>query len=150
VAVSDWLTIDQQRISLFADATIDHQWIHIDPERAKKGPFGATIAHGFFTLSLVSYFFDHSIQVGGIRVNINYGANRVRFPAPVLVNSRLRAHFKLLSVTPEKDDSYQLVWEVTIEREGSAKPACVAETLSRFYLQATEPLVEQEQLEPAL
>jgi len=134
IAVSDWLTIDQARITAFADATNDHQWLHVDPERAKTGPFGTTIVHGFLTLSLVSYFFAQLIQVGGVRHIINYGVNRVRFPAPVPVNSRLRARLKLLSVTLATDGSHQAAWDVTIEREGSAKPVCVAESLMRFYV----------------
>jgi acyl dehydratase len=134
VAVSDWFTVDQQHINLFADATEDHQWIHVDPERAKTGPFGTTIAHGFLTMSLIPYFFERSFKANGVRMIINYGLNRVRFPSPVPVNSRVRAHLTLASVTPEKDGSQQLTWDVTIELEGGAKPACIAESLMRFYL----------------
>jgi len=134
IAVSDWLSVDQRRINRFADATEDHQWIHVDPERAKAGPFGSTIVHGYLTLSLIPYFFSQAIQVNGVRITINYGVNRVRFPSPVPVDSRLRAHIKLLSVTPEKDNSHQVMWEVVVEREGGGKPACVAETLERLYL----------------
>jgi acyl dehydratase len=134
IAVSDWVTVDQQHIDRFADATEDHQWIHVDPERAKSGPFGATIAHGYLTLSLVPHFFLQALQVKGVRMSLNYGTNRVRFPSPVPVGSRLRARIKLLSVTTEKDNAHQLTWDVVVEREGGDKPACVAETLSRMYL----------------
>jgi acyl dehydratase len=134
IAVSDWITLDQRHINMFADATEDHQWIHVDLERAKAGPYGSTIAHGFLTLSLVSRFYEQALKINGVREVINYGVNRVRFPSPVPVNSRLRGHIKLNSVEQAKDGSYQVVWGVVIEREGGEKPACVAETLERFYL----------------
>ena len=132
IGESDWVTIDQQRINLFADATGDHQWIHIDPERAAKGPFGTTIAHGFLTLSLLPELTAKAFQVNDTRMGVNYGLNRVRFPAPVPVDSRLRAVCKLLAWEPI-DGGVQITSEVTIEREGSAKPVCVAESLSRRY-----------------
>ena len=137
VAVSDWSTIDQERIDRFADATSDHQWIHVDPERAKTGPFGTTVAHGFLTLSLLPYLTYQAIAFNNTKLAINYGLDRVRFPAPVPVGSRLRGRFKLQKIEILKPlrgmPGAQLVWEVTIEREGSSKPVCVAESVSRRY-----------------
>jgi acyl dehydratase len=137
VAVGDWITIDQERVDRFADATDDHQWIHIDPERARQGPFGAPIAHGFLTLSLLPYLMGAAMSFPGTVMSVNYGLNKVRFPAPVPVGSRLRARFRLLSIEhlpPQGGHAgAQLVWETTIEREGSAKPVCVAESVSRRY-----------------
>jgi len=137
VAVSDWVTIDQERIDRFADATSDHQWIHVDPERAKSGPFGTTVAHGFLTLSLLPYLTHQAITFNNTKLAINYGLDRVRFPAPVPVGSRLRGRFKLQKIEILKPlrgmQGAQLVWEVTIEREGSSKPVCVAESVSRRY-----------------
>jgi acyl dehydratase len=132
LGVSDWLLVDQSRIDRFADATDDHQWIHVDAERARQGPFGATIAHGYLTLSLLPRFFDSAFEIGGLAMSVNYGLNRVRFPAPVPVDSRLRARFKLLAYEP-LDGGAQLVVEATIEREGGERPVCVAETVSRRY-----------------
>jgi acyl dehydratase len=133
IAVSDWLTIDQSRIDRFADATGDHQWIHVDPARAAQGPFGATVAHGFLTLSLLSWFFEHGFVIDDVRMGLNYGLNKVRFPAPVPVGSRLRARFTLLAYEPV-DGGAQLEVEATIEREGSAKPVCVAQSLTRRFV----------------
>jgi acyl dehydratase len=133
VAVSEWLTISQEQINQFAQATGDHQWIHVDPERAAQGPFGTPIAHGFLTLSLIPRFMETSMQVLHVRMGVNYGLNKVRFISPVPVNSRLRAHLKLLEVLPVDNGGVQQAWEVTIEREGAAKPACVAEALVRQY-----------------
>ncbi len=133
VAVSEWLTISQEQINQFAQATGDHQWIHVDPERAAQGPFGTPIAHGFLTLSLIPRFMETSMQVLNVRMGVNYGLNKVRFISPVPVNSRLRAHLKLLEVLPVDKGGVQQAWEVTIEREGAAKPACVAEALVRQY-----------------
>lgn len=132
LGTSDWFTIDQSRIDRFAEVTVDPQWIHIDPVRAAAGPFGATVAHGFLTLSLIPMFSERTWEIEGARMGVNYGLNRVRFPAPVPVNSRLRAHFTLLSCEPI-EGGVQLVAEVTIEREGSSKPVCVAESVSRRY-----------------
>jgi len=132
VGSSDWVTIDQARIDKFADVTGDDQWIHVDPKRAAAGMFGSTVAHGFLTLSLLPYFIRSSHKVDGARMSVNYGLNRVRFPAPVPVNSRLRAHFKLLSFEPI-EGGVQIVTEVTVEREGQAKPVCVAESVGRLY-----------------
>ncbi len=133
VAVSDWITITQQQIKLFADATGDHQWIHVDPEKAAAGPFGATIAHGFLTLSLLPVFFESSFEIASSRMGVNYGLNKVRFMAPVPVGSRLRGRMKLLGAVPIDNGGMQMAWEVTVEREGSAKPVCVAESLVRYY-----------------
>jgi acyl dehydratase len=133
VGFSDWIAVDQARIDRFADATDDHQWIHVDAERARQGPFGATIAHGYLTLSLLPAFFDTAFRIDGLRMSINYGLNRVRFPAPVPVGSRLRARFRLVAYEP-LDGGAQLVVEATIEREGSDRPVCVAETVSRRYV----------------
>ncbi|MFI4928960.1 MAG: MaoC family dehydratase [Burkholderiales bacterium] len=133
LAVGDWVTVDQPMIDKFAEATGDHQWIHIDVERAKEGPFGTTIAHGFLTLSLLPRLAESAIKIDDVRMGVNYGLNRVRFPAPVPSGSRIRAHMKLLSYEPI-DGGAQLVMEVTMEREGGDKPVCVAESVSRRYL----------------
>ncbi len=130
---SDWVLIDQARVERFADATGDHQWIHLDAARAAAGPFGGTIAHGFLTLSLLPMLFETAYAVADTRMGVNYGLNRVRFPAPVPVGSRVRGRFRLLSYEP-LDGGAQLVVEATIEREGSAKPVCVAESVTRRYL----------------
>ena len=133
VAVSDWLTITQQQVNLFAEATGDHQWIHVDPEKAAAGPFGATIAHGFLTLSLLPRFFESSMEIIECRMGVNYGLNKVRFTAPVPVGSRLRARMTLLSAEPIEGNGLQMAWNVTVEREGADKPVCVAESLVRRY-----------------
>jgi acyl dehydratase len=133
VAVSDWLTITQEQVNLFAQATGDHQWIHVDVEKAKAGPFGAPIAHGFLTLSLIPQFFQTAFHIENARMGVNYGLNKVRFTAPVPVGSRLRAHMKLLECTPIENGGMQMTWQVTVEREGSDRPVCVAESLSRRY-----------------
>ena len=132
LATSPWVTVDQSRINLFAQATGDHQWIHIDAERAARGPFGTTIAHGFLTLSLVPELAEKAMAVDDVRMGVNYGLNRVRFPAPVPVNSRLRGVLRLKSYEAIEGGA-QVVMEVTIEREGSDKPVCVAETVSRRF-----------------
>ena len=133
IGLSDWTPIDQARIQRFADATDDQQWIHIDPVRAAAGPFGVTIAHGFLTLSLLPKFFQQSYTVSDTRMALNYGLGKVRFPAPVPVDSRLRGRFKLLAFEPIAGGA-QLTVEVTVEREGSSKPVCVAESLTRQYV----------------
>ena len=133
IGCSDWVAIDQARIDLFAQATGDHQWIHTDPERAAAGPFGATVAHGYLTLSLVPLLFASGFDIADVKMGVNYGLNRVRFMAPVTVGSRLRGHFKLLAYEP-LDGGAQLTVQVSIELEGSSKPACVAETVSRRYV----------------
>ncbi|MWA04885.1 dehydratase [Actinomadura sp. LD22] len=132
LGTSDWLAIDQKRIDGFADATGDHQWIHVDPERAASGPFGGTIAHGYLTLSLLPYFASQNYRIEGARMSVNYGLNKVRFVSPVRVGSRLRGTTELLEVA-DLDTGAQLRFRTTIELEGSEKPACVAETLSRQY-----------------
>ena len=133
VAVSDWITITQEQVNLFAQATGDHQWIHVDVERAKAGPFGGPIAHGFLTLSLLPRFFESTFAIANSRMGVNYGLNKVRFTSPVPVGSRLRARMKLLSLTPIDNNGSQMAWEVTVEIEGRDKPACIAESLSRRY-----------------
>ena len=133
VVVSDWLEVTQQRIDRFAESTGDHQWIHVDVARAcRESPFGAPIAHGFLTLSLLSKFLNESVDFGPSRMGVNYGLNRVRFTDPVPVGSRIRARFSLARVE-DLPGGVQLVWEVTIEREGAAKPCLVAEWLTRRY-----------------
>ena len=132
VAVSDWHTVTQAHVNQFADATGDHQWIHVDVDRAAAGPFGAPIAHGFLTLSLVAGFSQRTLKVGDVRMGVNYGLNKVRFMAPVPVNSRLRVRIELMEATPI-EGGMQMAWKCTIEREGEAKPVCVAESLSRSY-----------------
>ena len=128
---SDWLTIDQERIDLFAEATGDHQWIHVDAERAALGPFGSTIAHGYLTLSLTSMFLPALIEVRGISMGINYGTDKVRFPAPVPVGSRVRAGAELVDVAAG-GGGFQTVIRITMEMDGSERPACVVESVSRF------------------
>jgi len=132
LGTSDWIDVDQSRIDAFAQATGDHQWIHVDAERAAAGPFGTTVAHGFLTLSLLPSMLLTAFEIRGSRMGVNYGSNRVRFPAPVPAGSRLRGHFKLLACE-EIDGGVQLTVEATIEREGSTKPVCVAQTLARRY-----------------
>jgi acyl dehydratase len=133
LGTSDWIEIDQRRIDRFADATGDHQWIHVDPVRAAAGPFGTTIAHGFLTLSLLPEMFAGAFAVADTRMGVNYGLNRVRFTAPVPVGSRLRGRFKLLAYEPIAGGA-QLTVEVTIEREGADRPVCIAESLTRRYV----------------
>lgn len=133
IGVSDWLVIEQRRIDAFADATEDHQWIHVDPERAAQGPFGTTIAHGFLTLSLtVALTSGVQLDVGEPKMAINYGLDRVRFTAPVPSGSRIRARVELDTVE-EAGGGLHVKRKVTIEREGEERPAMVAETLSRYY-----------------
>ncbi|MER8044098.1 MaoC family dehydratase [Streptomyces sp. NPDC094032] len=129
---SDWLEIEQKRIDQFADATGDHQWIHVDPERAAAGPFGRTIAHGYLTLSLLPVLVPQIMRVEGMKMGLNYGTDKVRFPAPVPVGSRLRATAVLTDVT-EAGGGVQVTAKVTVEREGGDKPVCVAESVSRYY-----------------
>lgn len=133
VAVSEWVRITQQQVNRFAEATGDHQWIHVDEEKARNGPFGATVAHGFLTLSLLPVFFDSALQVRHSSVGINYGLNKVRFTAPVRVGSCLRGRLGLLAVQPIEGQGMQMTWSVLVECEGAAKPVCVAEALVRRY-----------------
>ncbi|GAB3299743.1 MaoC family dehydratase [Parasphingorhabdus pacifica] len=127
---SDWLTITQEQVNQFADATHDHQWIHVDAERAEQGPFGGTIAHGFLTLSLLPHLNSQTYRFEDVKMGINYGLNKVRFPSPVRVGSRVRSHTELTEVT-EISGGLQLTVDVTIEIEGADKPACIAESLTR-------------------
>lgn len=129
---SDWHVIDQDRVNKFADATGDHQWIHVDTEKAAAGPFGTTIAHGYLTLSLLPTLVPQVMRVENVKMGINYGTDKVRFPAPVPVGSRLRATAVLKEVT-ETGGGVQVSTAVTVEREGGDKPVCVAESVSRFY-----------------
>jgi acyl dehydratase len=133
VAISDWITITQEQVNLFAQATGDHQWIHVDPERAAQGPFGAPIAHGFLTLSLLPVFFESAMSITQSRMGVNYGLNKVRFTAPVPVGSRLRARMSLLASEAIEHQGVQMTWAVVVEREGAEKPVCVAESLVRRY-----------------
>lgn len=129
---TEWLTITQERVNTFADATDDHQWIHVDPVRAKDGPFGACIAHGFLTLSLASRFLPELIEVR-MKMGVNYGSDKVRFPSPVKVGQRIRGKGELIAVEPTKDGGVQSTLRLTIEIEGATKPACIADTISRYY-----------------
>ena len=132
-AVSDWLEVSQERINQFAEATEDRQWIHTDPERAaRESPFKQTIAHGFLTLSLLSELMKRAVSVAGVRMGLNYGLNRVRFVAPVPAGARLRGRFRLAALEEVRGGA-QATWEVTVEREDSDKPCCVAEWLVRYY-----------------
>ena len=133
ISTSDWVSITQEQINQFAQATGDHQGIHIDEQRAKAGPFGAPIAHGFLTLSLIPLFFASAIHIAQTRMGVNYGLNRVRFTGPVPVGSRVRASIKLLRADAVENGGFQFTWEVSTEREGVAKPVCVAESISRLY-----------------
>jgi acyl dehydratase len=128
---SDWIEIDQDRVDLFADATGDHQWIHVDPVRAEAGPFGGPIAHGYLTLALSNLFLPQIVDVQGFSSGVNYGTGKVRFPAPVRVGSRLRGRAELVEAA-EIAGGVQTVMQVTIEIEGETKPACVIEAISRF------------------
>ena len=133
IGPTEWFMIDQARVNGFADDTEDHQWIHVDPERAKAGPFGGPVAHGFLTLSLLPYLMGELSRVEGVRMGVNYGLDRVRFPSPVLVGRRIRARATVTSLDKIAGDAVQMVTLVTIEVEGSEKPACVAEMVSRYY-----------------
>jgi acyl dehydratase len=133
VAVSDWVEITQERVNQFAEATGDHQWIHLDLERCKReSPFGGPIAHGFLTLSLLPMLMQNSVRMTDVRMGVNYGLNKVRFPAPVPVGSKVRSRTTVLSVQ-DIEGGAQVTWQVTIEREGGDKPVCVAESISRRY-----------------
>jgi acyl dehydratase len=133
IGYSDWLVVEQDRVNQFADATGDHQWIHIDEERAKAGPFKTTIAHGYLTVSLLPMLVSQVYRVQGSRMGVNYGLDKLRFPAPVPVGSKIRAGVEVLSVDDVSGGALQVKNRVTIEREGGEKPCAVAETLSRVY-----------------
>jgi acyl dehydratase len=134
IGASDWFLVSQDRIAQFAEATEDRQWIHLDRERAlRDSPYGATIAHGFLTLSLISHFMKMAVQIrSGVRLAVNYGLNRVRFPAPVRADSRIRARFTLQAVK-QLPDALEAVFSVNVEGEGSEKPCCVAEWIVRYF-----------------
>lgn len=129
---TDWLLVDQPRVDLFADATGDHQWIHVDPVRAKDGPFGGTIAHGYLTLSLVNFFLPQMLEVQGISMGVNYGCEKVRFPSAVPVGSRVRGVGALVRAEEVKGNAIQAIVRVSVEVEGSERPGCVVDTISRF------------------
>jgi acyl dehydratase len=134
VAVSDWVLITQERVQMFAEATGDYQWIHLDVERSRKeSPYGATVAHGFLTLSLLPMLMQGAVSMPAFKMGVNYGLNKVRFPAPVPVGSRVRGRMMLMSVE-EIPGGVQMIWQVTVECEGSDKPVCVAESITRRYL----------------
>jgi len=133
LGTSQWLTVGQDRINTFADVTDDHQWIHVDPERAKNGPFGAPIAHGYLTLALVIPLWSELLDVDGVSTKVNYGLNKVRFPAPVPAGARIRAGGTLTDVQEVAGDGLQLTADVRIDIEGGSKPACIAEPVFRFY-----------------
>jgi acyl dehydratase len=132
IGVSDWLAVDQDRINLFADATGDHQWIHVDPARAGEGPFGATIAHGYLTLALLPPLMNNIFEVKNKRMGVNYGLNKVRFPAPLPVDSLVRVRLGIAAVE-DVPGGVQVVWLATVERQGGDKPVCVAESITRLY-----------------
>jgi acyl dehydratase len=130
---TEWLEITQERINTFADATGDHQWIHVDVERAKDGPFGAPIAHGYLTASLANLFLPQLLEVQNASMGVNYGCDKIRFPSPVVVGSRIRGVGAITSVEQTKDGGFQVKVTITIQIEGSDRPACIIETISRFY-----------------
>ncbi len=132
LGVTEWMTVTQERVNLFADATDDHQWIHVDPVQAKDGPFGACIAHGYLSLALAARFMPELIDVK-MKMGVNYGCEKVRFPAPVKVGSRIRGRGELVAVERAKDGSLQSTLRLTVEIENEAKPACVVDTISRYY-----------------
>lgn len=132
LGLSPWLSIDQSRVDQFAEATGDHQWIHVDPVRAKDGPFGATIAHGFLTLSLISFFMPQILDLR-LKMGVNYGCEKVRFPAPVRVGSRVRARALLVAADATKDGGVQATIRVSVEVEGGDKPGCVVDSIARYY-----------------
>jgi acyl dehydratase len=132
---SEWMEITQERVNLFADATGDHQWIHVDPARAKDGPFGTTIAHGYLTLSITNYLFPQLLRVPGAAMGVNYGANKVRFPAAVPVGARIRMGCEIVD-TEDVPGGVQVITRNTVEIEGGEKPACVVEAISRFLFEA--------------
>ena len=132
IGPSDWMDMTQERVNIFAEATGDHQWIHVDVERSKKGPFGAPIAHGYLTLSLAAKLMPEILEIKGMKMGINYGTEKVRFLNPVKVGSRIRGHGEFLEIK-EVTGGYQSTLRVTIEIEGEEKPACVVDTISRYY-----------------
>ena len=132
LGASDWVTLTQERVNTFADATDDHQWIHVDPVKSKDGPFGACIAHGYLTLSLVSRFLPQIVDVK-MKMGVNYGCDKVRFPNAVKVGARIRGRGEMIAAEATRDGGTQAVIRVTVEIEGEERPACVADTISRYY-----------------
>ena len=137
LGTTDWLSISQERIQTFADATGDHQWIHVDPERARQGPFGTTIAHGYLTLSLANLFLPQLVQYEGLKMGVNYGCDKVRFPAPVKVGARIRGRGEVVAAEPVKGDGVQITVRISVEIEGADKPGCVVDTISRLFFEGT-------------
>lgn len=135
LGTTDWLLIDQARIDQFAQATGDHQWIHVDAERAKSGPFGATVAHGYLTLSLANFFLPQLVSYERLKMGVNYGCDKVRFPAPVRVGSRIRGRGDVVAAEAIKGDGVQVTVRITVEIDGSDKPGCVVDTISRLYFE---------------
>ncbi len=135
LGTTDWVAIDQQRINTFADATGDHQWIHVDPERAKSGPFGACVAHGYLTLSLANLFLPQLVSYQRLKMGVNYGCDKVRFPAPVVVGSRVRGHGTVVAAEPVKAGGVQVTVRISVQIEGADKPGCVVDTISRLYFE---------------
>ena len=130
---TDWLEITQERVNTFADATDDHQWIHVDPERAASGPFGGTIAHGYLTLALIIPLFNQLLEIGGTSMSLNYGLEKVRFPSPVRIGAKIRLHGLVDSVEDIRGNGVQMLVTFTVEVDGSDKPACVAKAVYRHY-----------------
>ena len=137
LGTTDWLSISQERIQTFADATGDHQWIHVDPERAKDGPFGACVAHGYLTLSLANLFLPQLVSYQRLKMGVNYGCDKVRFPAPVPVGSHVRGHGQVMAAEPVAGDGVQVTVRITVQIEGSDKPGCVVDTISRLFFEGT-------------
>ena len=135
LGTTDWVTVTQERINTFADATGDHQWIHVDPERAKDGPFGACVAHGYLTLSLANLFLPQLLTYQRLKMGVNYGCDKVRFPAPVKVGSRVRGRGEVVAAEPVKGDGVQVTVRISVEIEGTDKPGCVVDTISRLYFE---------------
>lgn len=134
LGVTGWITLGQERISQFADATGDHQWIHVDPERAREGPFGGCVAHGYLTLALANLFLPQLVRYERLRLGVNYGCDRVRFPAPVRAGARVRGHGQVVGAEAV-GDGVQVTVRITVEVEGTDKPGCVADTISRLYFE---------------
>ena len=132
---TDWITVTQERINTFADATGDHQWIHVDPERAQAGPFGACVAHGYLTLSLANLFLPQLVRYERLKMGVNYGCDKVRFPAPVKVGARIRGRGEVVAAEPVKGDGVQITVRISVEIEGADKPGCVVDTISRLYFE---------------
>ena len=135
LGTTDWVTVTQQRINTFAEATGDHQWIHVDPERAKDGPFGTCVAHGYLTLALANLFLPQLVSYQRLKMGVNYGCDKVRFPAPVKVDSRIRGRGEVVAAEPVKGDGVQVTVRISVEIEGADKPGCVVDTISRLYFE---------------